>query len=174
MFFFFFKQKTAYEMRISDWSSDVCSSDLQLDYFDARAAVDAIKPGAWAKLPYTARVHAENLVRKAEPEKISAYLGQLIERKRDLDFPWFPVRVVCHDILGQTALVDLAGLRDAIADMGGDPAKVTPVVPVQLIVDHSLAVEHGGFEKNAFAKNRAIEDRRNERSEERSGGKECV
>src|ERR1700744_3443286 len=133
-----------------------------LDYFDAAEVVDAIKPGAWAKLPYTARVHAENLVRKAEPEKIRAYLGQLIERKRDLDFPWFPVRVVCHDILGQTALVDLAGLRDAIADMGGDPAKVNPVVPVQLIVDHSLAVEHGGFERDAFAKNRAVEDRRNE------------
>ncbi|NGY06023.1 Fe/S-dependent 2-methylisocitrate dehydratase AcnD [Solimonas terrae] len=134
----------------------------KLDYFDARAAVDAIKPGAWATLPYTARVHAENLVRKAEPERLNAYLGQLIERKRDLDFPWFPVRVVCHDILGQTALVDLAGLRDAIADMGGDPAKVNPVVPVQLIVDHSLAVEHGGFEKDAFAKNRAVEDRRND------------
>ncbi|ROH89431.1 Fe/S-dependent 2-methylisocitrate dehydratase AcnD [Stagnimonas aquatica] len=134
----------------------------RLDYFDARAAVDAIKPGAWAKLPYTARVHAENLVRKGEPEKVNAYLGQLIERKRDLDFPWFPVRVVCHDILGQTALVDLAGLRDAIADMGGDPAKVNPVVPVQLIVDHSLAVEAPGFDKDAFAKNRAIEDRRNE------------
>jgi aconitase A len=49
--------------------------------------------------------------------------------------------VVCHDILGQTALVDLAGLRDAIAEQGGDPAKVNPVVPTQLIVDHSLAVE---------------------------------
>ena len=132
------------------------------DYFDAAEVVDAIQPGAWAKLPYTARVHAENIVRKAEPSMIRAYLGQLIERKRDLDFPWFPVRVVCHDILGQTALVDLAGLRDAIADMGGDPAKVNPVVPVQLIVDHSLAVEHGGFEKDAFAKNRAIEDRRND------------
>ncbi|WP_028079925.1 Fe/S-dependent 2-methylisocitrate dehydratase AcnD [Solimonas soli] len=134
----------------------------KLDYFDAREAVDSIKPGAWATLPYTARVHAENLVRKAEPEKLNAYLGQLIERRRDLDFPWFPVRVVCHDILGQTALVDLAGLRDAIADMGGDPAKVNPVVPVQLIVDHSLAVEHAGFEKDAFARNRAIEDRRND------------
>src|SRR4051812_33151432 len=134
----------------------------RLEYYDARAAVDAIKPGAYDKLSYTARVHAENLVRKGEPGKINAYLGQLIERKRDLDFPWFPVRVVCHDILGQTALVDLAGLRDAIADMGGDPAKVNPVVPVQLIVDHSLAVEHGGFEKDAFAKNRAVEDRRNE------------
>jgi 2-methylcitrate dehydratase (2-methyl-trans-aconitate forming) len=134
----------------------------KLDYFDARAAVDAIEPGAWAKLPYTSRVHAENLVRRCDPEKLTASLKQLIERKRDLDFPWFPARVVCHDILGQTALVDLAGLRDAIADMGGDPAKVNPVVPVQLIVDHSLAVEHGGFEKDAFAKNRAVEDRRNE------------
>jgi 2-methylcitrate dehydratase (2-methyl-trans-aconitate forming) len=133
-----------------------------LQYFDARDAVNAIAPGAYEKLPYTARVHAENLVRKAAPSKLSDYLKQLIERKRDLDFPWFPARVVCHDILGQTALVDLAGLRDAIADQGGDPAKVNPVVPVQLIVDHSLAVECGGFDPSAFEKNRAIEDRRNE------------
>ncbi len=133
-----------------------------LDYFDARAAVDAISPGAYDKLSYTARVHAENLVRRAEPLSLTDYLKQLVDRKRDLDFPWFPARVVCHDILGQTALVDLAGLRDAIADQGGDPAKVNPVVPVQLIVDHSLAVECGGFDPNAFAKNRAIEDRRNE------------
>ncbi|MFC4251418.1 Fe/S-dependent 2-methylisocitrate dehydratase AcnD [Sinimarinibacterium flocculans] len=133
-----------------------------LDYFDAREAVEALSPGAWDRLPYTARVHAENIVRKADPAKIDAYLGQLIERKRDLDFPWFPARVVCHDILGQTALVDLAGLRDAIADKGGDPAAVNPVVPVQLIVDHSLAVEHAGFEKDAFEKNRAVEDRRND------------
>src|ERR1700755_2565398 len=134
----------------------------QLDFFDTRAAVDAIQPGAYDKLPYTSRVLAENLVRRCDPVTLNASLRQIIERKRELDFPWFPARVVCHDILGQTALVDLAGLRDAIADQGGDPAKVNPVVPVQLIVDHSLAVEHGGFEKDAFAKNRAIEDRRND------------
>jgi aconitate hydratase len=134
----------------------------RLDYFDARAAVEAIRPGAWARLPYTSRVLAENLVRRAEPARLDAFLGQLIERKRDIDFPWFPARVVCHDILGQTALVDLAGLRDAIAEQGGDPAQVNPVVPVQLIVDHSLAVECGGDDPDAFAKNRAIEDRRNE------------
>ena len=133
-----------------------------LDYFDARAAVDAIAPGAYDRLPYTSRVLAENLVRRCTPATLNASLGQLIERKRDLDFPWFPARVVCHDILGQTALVDLAGLRDAIADKGGDPAQVNPVVPVQLIVDHSLAVECGGFDPQAFEKNRAIEDRRNE------------
>ena len=133
-----------------------------LDYFDAREAVEAIEQGAYDKLPYTSRVLAENLVRRCDPATLTASLKQLIERKRDLDFPWFPARVVCHDILGQTALVDLAGLRDAIADQGGDPAKVNPVVPVQLIVDHSLAVECGGFDPDAFAKNRAIEDRRNE------------
>ncbi|MBB6093912.1 aconitate hydratase [Povalibacter uvarum] len=133
-----------------------------LHYFDARSAVDAIAPGSYDKLPYTSKVLAENLVRRAEPEKLDSYLKQLIGRKRDLDFPWFPARVVCHDILGQTALVDLAGLRDAIAMKGGDPAKVNPVVPVQLIVDHSLAVEYGGYDKDAFAKNRAVEDRRNE------------
>ncbi|MCK9686876.1 Fe/S-dependent 2-methylisocitrate dehydratase AcnD [Scleromatobacter humisilvae] len=133
-----------------------------LDYFDAREAVDALQAGAWDKLPYTSRVHAENLVRRCAPDMLAVSLTQLIERRRDLDFPWFPARVVCHDILGQTALVDLAGLRDAIADMGGDPAKVNPVVQTQLIVDHSLAVEFAGFDPDAFEKNRAIEDRRNE------------
>ncbi len=133
-----------------------------LAYYDARAAVERIQAGAYAKLPYTSRVLAENLVRRCDPATLTDSLKQLIERKRDLDFPWYPARVVCHDILGQTALVDLAGLRDAIADQGGDPAKVNTVVPVQLIVDHSLAVEWGGFDPDAFAKNRAIEDRRNE------------
>ncbi|MDK6077128.1 Fe/S-dependent 2-methylisocitrate dehydratase AcnD [Massilia varians] len=133
-----------------------------LDYFDTRAAVEAIQPGAYDTLPYTSRVLAENLVRRCDPASMTDALKQIIERKRDLDFPWFPARVVCHDILGQTALVDLAGLRDAIAEQGGDPAMVNPVVPTQLVVDHSLAVECGGFDPDAFAKNRAIEDRRNE------------
>lgn len=133
-----------------------------LSYFDARAAVDAITPGAYDRLPYTSRILAENLVRRCDPASLEVSLRQLIERRRDLDFPWFPARVVCHDILGQTALVDLAGLRDAIALQGGDPALVNPVVPTQLVVDHSLAVECGGFDPNAFEKNRAIEDRRNE------------
>ncbi|HCE3247241.1 TPA: Fe/S-dependent 2-methylisocitrate dehydratase AcnD [Vibrio parahaemolyticus] len=134
----------------------------QLDYFDAREAVNSISPGAYETLPYTSRVLAEQLVRRCNPSVLTDSLKQLIERKRDLDFPWYPARVVCHDILGQTALVDLAGLRDAIADQGGDPSKVNPVVETQLIVDHSLAVEHAGFDPDAFEKNRAIEERRNE------------
>ena len=134
----------------------------QLEYFDVRQAVEDIQPGAYAKLPYTSKVLAEQLVRKCDPAILEQSLKELIFRKQDHDFPWYPARVVCHDILGQTALVDLAGLRDAIADQGGDPSKVNPVVPTQLIVDHSLAVEYGGFDPDAFEKNRAVEDRRNE------------
>jgi len=138
------------------------NGNTQLEYYDVRQAVEDIQPGAYETLPYTSKVLAEQLVRKADAENLTAYLTQLIERRQDLDFPWYPARVVCHDILGQTALVDLAGLRDAIAEKGGDPSKVNPVVPTQLIVDHSLAVEYGGFDPDAFEKNRAVEDRRNE------------
>lgn len=136
--------------------------ETELQYFDTRQAIEEIEAGAYDKLPFCSKVLAENLVRRCPPEELSDALKQHIFRKQDLDFPWYPARVVCHDILGQTAFVDLAGLRDAIAEQGGDPAKVNPIVPTQLIVDHSLAVEHAGFEKNAFEKNRAIEDRRND------------
>ena len=135
---------------------------INVDYFDTRSAIEAISPGSYSTLPYTSRILAEQLVRRCSPEALFDSLKQIIENKQDLDFPWYPARVVCHDILGQTALVDLAGLRDAIAEQGGDPAKVNPVVPTQLIVDHSLAVEASGTDPNAFDKNRAIEDRRNE------------
>ncbi|MGE8593617.1 MAG: Fe/S-dependent 2-methylisocitrate dehydratase AcnD [Acinetobacter faecalis] len=134
----------------------------QLEYFDVRQAVESIEQGAYEKLPYTSKVLAEQLVRRCDSTILEQSLKELIYRKQDHDFPWYPARVVCHDILGQTALVDLAGLRDAIAEQGGDPSKVNPVVPTQLIVDHSLAVEFGGFDPDAFEKNRAIEDRRNE------------
>ena len=136
--------------------------DTDLYYFDTREAVENIEAGAYDKLPFCSKVLCENLVRRCPPEELTAALKQHIEGKQDLDFPWYPARVVCHDILGQTAFVDLAGLRDAIAEQGGDPSKVNPIVPTQLIVDHSLAVEHAGFEENAFEKNRAIEERRND------------
>ncbi|EFP95293.1 aconitate hydratase [Vibrio caribbeanicus ATCC BAA-2122] len=134
----------------------------QLDFFDVREAVNTVSSGSYDKLPYTSRVLAEQIVRRCDSDILIQSLEQIIYRKRDHDFPWYPARVVCHDILGQTALVDLAGLRDAINQQGGDPSKVNPVVETQLIVDHSLAVEHAGFESDAFEKNRAIEDRRNE------------
>ena len=130
-------------------------------FYDVKAAVEDITPGSFEKLNYISRVLAENLLRKCPSEDLKDSLIQLIEKRTDKDFPWYPSRVVTHDILGLTALVDLAGLREAVAAEGGDPKKVNPVVPTQLIVDHSLAVECGGFDPEAFQKNRDIEDRRN-------------
>ena len=130
-------------------------------YYDVKAAVEDITAGSFAKLNYTSRVLAENLIRKCPSADLKDSLIPLIEKRTDKDFPWFPSRVICHDILGLTAFVDLAGLREAVALGGGDPQKVNPVVPTQLIVDHSLAVECGGFDPDAFQKNRDIEDRRN-------------
>ena len=130
-------------------------------FYDVRAAVEDITPGSFEKLNYISRVLAENLLRKCPSEDLKDSLIQLIEKRTDLDFPWYPSRVVTHDILGLTALVDLAGLREAVEAGGGDPRKVNPVVPTQLIVDHSLAVECGGYDPDAFQKNRDIEDRRN-------------
>ncbi|WP_298751339.1 Fe/S-dependent 2-methylisocitrate dehydratase AcnD [uncultured Arcobacter sp.] len=130
-------------------------------YYDVKAAVEDITPGSFEKLNYTSRVLAENLIRKCPSEDLKDSLIQLIEKRTDKDFPWYPSRVICHDILGLTAFVDLAGLREAVASKGGNPDKVNPVVPTQLIVDHSLAVECGGFDPDAFQKNRDIEDRRN-------------
>jgi len=130
-------------------------------FYDVKAAVEDITPGSFEKLNYISRVLAENLLRKCPSEDLKDSLIQLIEKRTDKDFPWYPSRVVTHDILGLTALVDLAGLREAVEAGGGDPREVNPVVPTQLIVDHSLAVECGGFDADAFQKNRDIEDRRN-------------
>ncbi|PKN15683.1 MAG: Fe/S-dependent 2-methylisocitrate dehydratase AcnD [Deltaproteobacteria bacterium HGW-Deltaproteobacteria-24] len=134
---------------------------LDVQYYDVKEAVESIQKGSFEKLNYTSRVLAENLIRKCPSEDLKDSLIQLIEKRTDKDFPWYPSRVICHDILGLTAFVDLAGLREAVAKEGGDPQKVNPVVPTQLIVDHSLAVECGGFDPDAFQKNRDIEDRRN-------------
>ncbi len=71
-----------------------------IDFYDTRAAIEAIKPGSYVKLPYTSRILAEQLVRKCDPAILTDSLKQIIDVKQDLDFPWYPARVVCHDILG--------------------------------------------------------------------------
>ncbi len=135
--------------------------DTEFEYFDIKEAIKEIKNDGFNSLNYTSRVLVENIIRNCNESDIGEYLEQIVLKKKDKDFPWYPSRVVCHDILGLTALVDLAGLREAIAKKGGEPKLVNPVVPTQLIVDHSLAVECGGDEKDAFIKNREIEERRN-------------
>jgi aconitase A len=75
-----------------------------LDYFDVRQAVEDIQPNSYDTLPYTSRVLAEQLVRRCDPAMLTDSLKQLIERRQDHDFPWYPARVVCHDILGSNRI----------------------------------------------------------------------
>ncbi len=126
-----------------------------------RETLDRVAPGAFDRLSISERILAENLVRHGRGAELDAQLRQLIDGRGDQDFPFFPARVVLQDLLGTPALVDLAGLRHAIADRGGDPLRVNPVVPTQLVVDHSLNVDAGGMEPDALARNMAIEQRRN-------------
>ncbi|MES2186483.1 MAG: aconitate hydratase AcnA [Pseudomonadota bacterium] len=131
-------------------------------YHDVAATVECIRPGAFALMPYSVRVLAENLVRKSSAlPGCGAMLLALIERRHDVDFPFYPARVVLQDLLGTPALVDLAGMRDAVAEAGGDPRAVNPVIPTQLVVDHSLNVEVAGHVADAMPRNMAIERRKN-------------
>jgi len=136
--------------------------DTGLRYFDVRGAMDAVAPGAYARMPYSVRVFAENLLRRSQGVPgFDAMLRALADRAHDVDFPFYPARVVLQDLLGTPALVDLAGMRDAVAEAGGDPRGVNPVVPTQLVVDHSLNVEVPGSAPDAMPRNMAMEQKKN-------------
>ena len=129
--------------------------------YDAAAACNQKADGAYQKLPYSLRILAENIVRnETDPILRDTALTALIDRLKDVDLPYRPSRVVLQDLLGTPALVDLAGLRDAVAEHGGDPLQVNPVTPVHLVVDHSLNVEHWGS-PTAMDENMRIERIRN-------------
>lgn len=134
-------------------------------YFDVRSVVEAMELGAFAKMSYCPRVFTENLLRKSTGQglgdELPAVLDALIHRSHEKDFPFYPARVVLQDLLGTPALVDLAGMRDAVAEAGGDPRVVNPVVPTQLVVDHSLNVEIAGSEVDAMPRNMVFEQQKN-------------
>lgn len=128
---------------------------------DVRRVVEKMFPTTFDRMPFTARVFAENVIRKTTPDSWQVALTQVVHGRADADFSFHPARVVLQDLLGTPALVDLAGLRDAVAESGADPRSVNPVVPTQLVVDHSLNVEVGGMDAHAMSKNMAIEQHKN-------------
>ncbi len=113
-------------------------------YADIRAALDATGPRAFAEAPMSVRIFAENIARHATPADAAALLAHIASRRRDVDLPYYPARVVLQDLLGTPALVDLAALRDAVHERGGDASRVNPQVPVHLVIDHSVNVERTG------------------------------
>jgi len=135
----------------------VSANGIEYRVSDIRGGVTDLG-GDYAKLPYSLRILAENVLRgEADPE---AALKVICARSKEFDIPFRPARVVLQDLLGTPALVDLAGLRDAVAAQGGNPRLVNPVTPTHLVVDHSLNVERWG-DASALADNEAIERERN-------------
>jgi 2-methylcitrate dehydratase (2-methyl-trans-aconitate forming) len=132
-----------------------------VDFVSVVDESESVDASQFARMPYCVRVFAENIVRTQPAAAAKAYLQALAERRHDVDFPYYPARVVLQDLLGTPALVDLAGMRDAVADAGGDPTTINPVVPTQLVVDHSLNVEVAGTDPEAMVKNMAIEKSKN-------------
>jgi aconitate hydratase len=119
-----------------------------------------------SRLPYSMKVLLENLLRhedgrsvtKADIEAVIAWLDN--KGKADKEIGFRPARVLMQDFTGVPAVVDLAAMRDGMTSLGGDPRKINPLVPVDLVIDHSVIVDEFGSAK-AFARNVELEYERN-------------
>lgn len=121
--------------------------------------------GDLSRLPYSLKILLENLLRfedgqTIQKDDLSAFASWLENGKVKKEIAYHPARVLMQDFTGVPAVVDLATMRDAIADAGGDPKKINPLTPVDLVIDHSVQVDHYAS-GDAFEKNVAIEMQRN-------------
>ncbi len=147
-----------------------------LDPFGARATLDAggNRHTIWkidatgadlARMPYTVKVLLENVLRNCGSEfvgedDVRALADWAPNSGATIEVPYMPARVVLQDFTGVPCVVDLAVMRDAMVDLGGDPAKINPLVPVDLVIDHSVQVDRFGT-ADAFEQNVELEYERN-------------
>ncbi len=135
-----------------------------LDYFSLpkfaqQAGVDI------SRLPYSLKILLENLLRNedgknVEPEQVLALARWDARAQPSTEVAFFPARVVLQDFTGVPVAVDLAAMRDAVAEMGGDPSKINPLFPSELVIDHSVQVDAFGS-KDALSINARLEFHRN-------------
>src|SRR5512144_134539 len=153
-----------------NWGVNVSSAE-SANSFDARDTLkvgensyeiyrlDAVK--GTEKLPYSLKVLAENLLRNEDGSNITKEHIEAIanwDPKADpsVEIQFTPARVVMQDFTGVPCIVDLATMREAIADLGGDPDKVNPLAPADLVIDHSVIADLFG-RADAFERNVEIE-----------------
>ncbi len=132
--------------------------------------LDATGAAELARLPYTVKVLLENMLRGAAsanplltPRDVQALAGWDPKQPAEYELPFMPSRVILQDFTGVPCVVDLAAMRDAVVQMGGDPSRINPLVPADLVIDHSVQVDMFGS-SNSFAIN---VDREYERNGER-------
>ncbi len=130
------------------------------DYFSLEAAAAAAGLGDISRLPFSMKVLLENLVRLENGrtvvvDDIKAVAAWLKTRRSEREIAFRPARVLMQDFTGVPAVVDLAAMREAMAKLGGDPKKINPLSPVDLVIDHSVMVDHfaspGAFKANVAA-----------------------
>ena len=137
----------------------------QYDYFSLEAAASAAGLGDISRLPFSLKVLLENLVRlengrTVTVDDIKAVGAWLKAKTSEREIAFRPARVLMQDLTGVPAVVDLAAMREAMATLGGDPQRINPLSPVDLVIDHSVMVDNFGA-KDSFAKNVKIEFERN-------------
>src|SRR5215218_7290651 len=113
-----------------------------------------------ARLPYTLRVLLENVLRNGDEDDVRAVATWDAKAEPSQEISFSPSRVLLQDLTGVPALVDLAAMRNAMADLGGDPAKINPLIPAELVIDHSVQVDLFGS-RGAFERNVELEFERN-------------
>jgi aconitate hydratase len=133
------------------------------DYFSLEAAEKTL--GDLSRLPFSLKVLLENLLRSEDgrsvtKDDIAAVAKWLKDRRSTREIAFRPARVLMQDFTGVPAVVDLAAMRDAMAKLGGDPKKINPLVPVDLVIDHSVIVDNFG-NSSAFGANVKLEYQRN-------------
>ena len=134
-------------------------------YYSLDAAKEA-GVGDFSKLPFSLKVLAENLLRwedgrSVTVDDVKAMADWLTHKRSDNEIAYRPARVLMQDFTGVPAVVDLAAMRDAMVEMGGDPQKINPLTPVDLVIDHSVMIDFFGT-PDAEQKNEAMEFERNQ------------
>ena len=134
------------------------------EYFSLPAAAEA-GLGDLSRLPYSLKVLLENLLRHEDgrsvtTDDVKAIAAWQKNQRSDHEIAYRPARVLMQDFTGVPAVVDLAAMREAVVNMGGDPERINPLSPVDLVIDHSVMVDHAGT-KEAMAKNIELEFQRN-------------
>jgi aconitate hydratase len=113
-----------------------------------------------ARLPYTLRVLLENVLRTGDEADVEAVAHWDAKAEPSNEISFSPSRVLLQDLTGVPAVVDLAAMRNAMADLGGDPSKINPVIPAELVIDHSVQVD-AFASRLAFGRNVELEFERN-------------
>src|SRR6516225_3340696 len=138
------------------------AGNAEFNYFRL-SRLDEQGVGNISRLPFSIRILLENLLRNEDGKRVTASDVQLVapgEGAGTKEISFMPARVLLQDFTGVPCVVDLAAMRDALAAMGADPARANPLMPADLVIDHSVQVDHFGA-KDAFDLNALLEFQRN-------------